>query len=494
MSFTSLSFFIFLPVVVLLYFVLPKKIKPIFLLIASYYFYMSANPPLIFIIIGVTLVSYGAGRLLEKYKNNSTRKLILISSIIIILAVLIFFKYFNFLISTVTDFLNLFAMDINFISLDIILPIGISFYTFQTLSYVIDIYQNQYPTEKNIIYYSLYVSFFPQLIAGPIERSDSLIPQLKESHKFSKENFIEGLKILLAGYFMKCCVADTIGLYIDNVFANLNDATSLSMTISSLLFCVQLYCDFNGYSEIARGIAKIMGIDLSKNFNHPFKARTYTEFWSRWHITLSRWFNDYIYLPLSMKSINSKHPLARHIINTFIVFILCGIWHGANLTYVFWGLYAGLIISIESILKDPINKFYLAHPKLKKSPIIFILQKIKFFIILIIPGIMFRSQSVNDMWFALGKLFTGFNVDFFKTTLSNLNFEWFDIIKVILIILGLYFLTNWSELKINNNALTVNNIKTANIILYGVVLLLILICLLNGFYSTSNPNFIYFQF
>ena len=490
MSFVSIIFFIFLPVVLLLYFILPKKLTPILLLVASYYFYMSSEPYLIFIIVGVTLVSYFASFAISKMKNQKGKKAVLISSIIIILAVLIFFKYFNFLLKSATDFLNLFSMHIESKALDIILPIGISFYTFQTLSYVIDVYQEQYPAEKNIVYYALYVSFFPQLIAGPIERADALIPQLKEEHKFNKDNFFTGLKMMLVGYFCKCVVADTIGLYVDSVFNSLSTATSLSVFAASLLFMIQLFCDFFGYSEIARGIAKIMGINLSKNFDHPFSSSSFTEFWSRWHMTLSRWFNDYIYLPLSYKSMGSKHPVFRHILNTFIVFALSGLWHGANWTYVLWGLFSALIISIESLTKNVKNKFYSKHPDLRKSFRIRVLQFVKLMLILSISSILFRSQSIGEIGLAFSRLFTGFTSNYFVDTYNALGLSLLTTIEVILVIVGFIVISWWGEYQDNDNSIK----GITNVVSYGFVALLVIICLLNIFHSKNMEAFIYFQF
>ena len=491
MSFVSIIFFIFLPVVLLLYFLLPKKLAPVFLLFASYYFYMSSEPYLIFIILGVTLVSYFASIGMEKVNNQKGRKAILISSIIVILGVLIFFKYFNFLIQSAVNFLNLFSLNIESKTLDIILPIGISFYTFQTISYVVDVYQEQYKAERNIIYYALYVSFFPQLIAGPIERANELIPQLKEGHKFNKDNFFEGLKLILFGYFMKCCIADTVGVCVDKVYASLGDSTSLSIFTASMLFIIQLFCDFFGYSEIARGIAKMMGINLSKNFDHPFSSKSFTEFWSRWHITLYRWFSDYIYLPLSYKSMDSKHPVLRHIINTFIVFTLSGLWHGANWTFVLWGLFSALVISLESLTKNKKNEWYKKHPNMKDSLLMNILQKGKLVLVLLVSSILFRSQNMNDVGLAFSRLVTGFTSNYFVDTYNGLGLTLLTSIEIVLGIALLCIISWWSEYKEDE---TKNNKVMMNIVSYGFVALLVIVCLFNIFYSTSSEAFIYFQF
>ena len=271
MTFNSLQFLIFLPIVIILYFIVPHKFRWLILLVASYYAYMSWNPWLVFLILATTVVSYLAGVLMPKTKNQKVKKLLLIVTIIVCLGILIFFKYFNFLLSSVINFLNLFSMNIHSVALDIILPIGISFYTFQTLSYVIDVYRGKFEPEKHFGYFALYVSFFPQLIAGPIERPENLLPQLKEYHKVNKEDLLAGLQLLAVGFFRKCVVADFTGLFVNNVFADLGNANTLSLLAAGALFMVQLYCDFGGYSEIAAGSARIMGIKLSKNFDRPFR-------------------------------------------------------------------------------------------------------------------------------------------------------------------------------------------------------------------------------
>lgn len=494
MSFLSLAFFIFLPVVIVLYFLLPKKIKPFLLLVASYIFYACAKPYLIFIIVGVTLISYFASYLIDKINKQKTKKFILITSIVLILSVLIFFKYFNFLCQSAIDFLNLFSLNLDNISLNIILPVGISFYTFQALSYVVDVYQGQYKSEKNFMYFALYISFFPQLVAGPIERADELIPQLKESHKFNTDNLIDGLKMLLVGYFCKCCVADIIGSYVDNIYASLPTATSLSVFIASLLFIIQLYCDFFGYSEIARGIAKIMGINLSKNFDHPLFAKNFTEFWSRWHMTLQRWFNDYIYLPLSFKAFNSKHPTFRHIVNLFIVFALCGIWHGANWTFLIWGLFTAFVLSIESLMKEPMNKFVKKHANINNSWWFILLGRLKLALVLLISAILFRSQSIGEVGIAFTRLFTAFDVNYFTDTYSQLGLSLLLIIEGVLLLVGLYIVGRWNDYKIENNTNLIDIKYTANYVMYGLVALLIILCLLNSYFSRTGATFIYFQF
>lgn len=349
MNFNSIEFLIFLPVVLLLYWILPHRARWVLLLIASYYFYMSWNVELIFLILGTTLVSYVAAILIEKTDKKWLKRLYLIITLIVCLGVLFFFKYFNFVLSGVIAFLNLFSVNISPISLDIILPVGISFYTFQTLSYVIDVYRGDFKAEKHIGYYALFVSYFPQLVAGPIESAGNLLPQLKQKHKLNEEDIFSGLRIMLCGFFRKCVVADFLGIFVNKVFADIAGADSLSVFVAGALFCLQMYCDFAGYSEIAMGAARMMGVKLMVNFDRPYLSRSYTEFFRRWHISLNRWFTEYLYIPLG----GNRKGKIRKILNTVIVFALCGLWHGADVTYILWGLYAAFFVSIESLIKNP---------------------------------------------------------------------------------------------------------------------------------------------
>lgn len=400
MNFNSLHFIIFLPIVLLLYWLLPGRFRWVLLLLASYYFYMSWNAWLVFAILGTTLISYFSGILIERTEKRCIKKLMLIFMAVISLGLLVYFKYFNFLIQSAVDFLNLFSMNIESHSLDIILPVGISFYTFQTLSYVIDVYNGSFKAEKHFGYYALYVSYFPQLVAGPIERAGDLLPQLKTQHRFSKADIEAGFRIMLVGFFRKCVVADLCGLFVNNVFGNLSEATGISVFIASGLFCIQMYCDFAGYSEIAMGCARMMGVKLTRNFNRPYLAQSYTEFFRRWHITLNRWFTDYVYIPLG----GSKKGGARKLLNTLIVFALSGLWHGANWTYLIWGLYAGAWVCVESILKKPVTSFVKNKNLNIAMPWIVWLRRVIMFLIFIPAALIFRAESVAQIGEALSKI------------------------------------------------------------------------------------------
>lgn len=444
MNFNSLAFLIFLPVVLLLYWILPHRFRWVLLLVASYYFYMSWNPWLIFLILATTLVSYLAGIFIGKSEKKGVKRLWLVLTIIISIGALIFFKYFNFLLQSAIDFLNLFSLRLNSVSLNIILPIGISFYTFQTLSYVIDVYKGKFKPEKHLGYYALFVCYFPQLVAGPIERPGDLIPQLKEPHKLNFDDLLVGFRILLVGFFYKCAVADVLGIYVNKVFADVSNANALSIFLAGFLFSVQMYCDFAGYSEIATGAARMMGVKLSRNFNRPYMCTSYSDFFRRWHITLTRWFTYYIYIPLG----GNRKGTARRIINTFIVFLLCGLWHGANWTYLLWGLYAAFFLNLEGLIKKPIGNFLRKKGINTGSKVVVALRVVGMYFILIPAAIIFRASDLQQAGQMLGMLFTtwGFSPEYFSAAMANLGMSVLVILQVILSIVAEVLVWHFGEI------------------------------------------------
>lgn len=444
MNFNSIEFLIYLAIVLVLYFVLPHKFRWIILLIASYYFYMSWNAVLIFLIFGTTLVSYLAALFIDKTENKKIKKLLLVITLVVCLGVLFFFKYFEFMLQSVIAVLNLFALNIPSVSLNILLPVGISFYTFQTLSYVIDVYRGDYKAEKHFGYYALFVSYFPQLVAGPIERIDNLLPQIKAEHKLNAEDMYVGFKIALGGFFRKCVVADFCGIFVNNVFANVAEANSLSVFIAGVLFAIQMYNDFAGYSDIATGVARMMGVRLMKNFDKPYLSTSFTEFFRRWHISLTKWFTDYVYIPLG----GSRKGTARKIFNTFVVFLLCGLWHGANWTYVLWGLYSAIILAIENIFRKPFGRFCEKHKiNLQNQAVIFFRRAI-LFLLVVFGAFIFRSQSVGQLWEVLTKLFTGFGGNFVENAFQNLDITVMDILQIAVSVICMNMIPRlWEEEK-----------------------------------------------
>lgn len=338
MLFNSFSFLIFFPVVVLLYFAIPKKVRYIWLLAASYYFYMCWNPKYIILLLFSTAVTYAGGLLLEKMQTAGKRKAVMAAVIILNLGVLFFFKYFDFALENVNFAMQKMGFSIIERKFDFLLPVGISFYTFQALGYTIDIYRKEAYAEKNFLRYALFVSFFPQLVAGPIERSKNLLKQMHEEISFDYLRIRKGLLIMLWGFFLKLMIADRAAIFVNAVYEDYGNYGGVYIFVATLLFAVQIYCDFAGYSTIARGAAMVLGFSLMDNFDAPYFAESVAEFWRRWHISLSGWFRDYLYIPLG----GSKKGELRRKINIMIVFLTSGLWHGASWNYVVWGGLNGL--------------------------------------------------------------------------------------------------------------------------------------------------------
>ena len=427
MIFNSIEFLIFFPIVLLLYFVLPQKLRWVMLLLASYYFYISWNVSLIWLILFTTAVSYVSsiliGRLKKKYPNGEKRgqeRFWLVLTLVVSLGVLFFFKYFNFLSDSVNGIANLFRSEAQSpLILNLILPVGISFYTFQTLSYVIDVYKGSVEVEKHFGYYALYVSFFPQLVAGPIERPENLIPQLHETHKFSWDNAIPGLRKMLVGFFKKMVVADLLATYVNAVYNDPASATGFGVLLATVLFSFQIYCDFAGYTDIAIGCSEIMGIKLMQNFNRPYISESIQEFWRRWHISLSSWFKDYIYFPLG----GSRCKKWRHMLNICIVFFVSGLWHGAAWTFVIWGAMHGVYQVIGHFTKKPRERFWRAIHVDPAGKFVRMLKRIGTFLLVAFSWIFFRANNFEELGILLSKLFTDwtFSLEYFKGTLDHME-------------------------------------------------------------------------
>ena len=336
MLFNSLEFGLFLPLVFAIYWLLnnkPREIQNLFLVGASYFFYGWWDWRFLFLILMSTLVDYFIGQQIEKSTSDKNSKALLICSLIVNLGVLFFFKYFNFFLDSFTQAFTMFGQNFESSRLDIILPVGISFYTFQTLSYTIDVYRKKMKAEKNLISFAAYVSFFPQLVAGPIERATNLLPQFSAKKKFDYDLAKSGLQLMLWGFFKKIVIADNCAVFANMIFNNHVDYSWHSLILGALFFTFQIYGDFSGYSDIAIGTARLFGFNLMRNFAFPYFSRDIAEFWRRWHISLSTWFRDYLYIPLG----GSRGGTAQKIKNTFIIFIVSGFWHGANWTYIVWG-------------------------------------------------------------------------------------------------------------------------------------------------------------
>ena len=485
MIFNSAEFLVFYPLVLLFYFVLPKKLKWPLLLAASYFFYMIWNPPLIFLILFTTAVSYVSAIIIEKTENKARKKFWLAMTLITSLGVLFFFKYFNFLADSAISVWNFFGGNADDLVLKLILPVGISFYTFQTLSYVIDVYRGDIKAERHFGWYALFVSFFPQLVAGPIERPDNLLPQLKADHKLEASNAFAGIQKMAVGFFKKIVVADLIAEFVNSVYNSPESATGFGIVIASILFSVQIYCDFSGYTDIAIGCARVMGIRLMQNFNRPYQARSIKEFWARWHISLSTWFRDYLYIPLG----GNRCSKARHFFNIFVVFFVSGLWHGASWTFVVWGVLHGVYQIVGALTKKPRERIYKAL-KIKTESLAFVLwQRFWTFVLVCFSWIFFRANSFSDALLLIQRLFTEWNTGFFTETLSSMGITVTAVLVTLLSVLIMSMLdTITNDEKIGESG-TASRQYTALWILFVVAIAWCLLLSVGG-----ASAFIYFQF
>jgi len=403
MLFNSISFAIFLPIVFALYWLTKtKKKQNILLMLASYYFYACWDWRFLFLLAFSTFLDYYTGLKIENSENRSSKKFWFWLSISVNLGFLGFFKYYNFFAESFAQFVSGFGLHTSPWVLQIVLPVGISFYTFHGLSYVIDIYKERIKAEKSWIDYTLFVSFFPLLVAGPIERATHLLPQIKKERNFSYDNAVDGLRQILWGLFKKMVVADNCAYYANMIFNDYHQYTGVTLIFGAVLFAFQIYGDFSGYSDIALGTARLFGFDLLRNFAYPYFSRDIAEFWRRWHISLSSWFRDYLYIPLG----GSKGGNWMRIRNTFIIFIVSGFWHGSNWTFIIWGFLNALFILPSIVLKTNRNNLDIVaegklFPNIKE-----IFQLIVTFSLASFAWIFFRSASVTDAFEYIGRMFS----------------------------------------------------------------------------------------
>lgn len=399
MIFNSLAFIIFFPLFFIAYWWGTKgdrKFQNILVTIASYTFYGWWDWRFLFLIFFSSIVDYIIGLGLSNMVKPSMRKLLLGVSLAINLGLLGFFKYFNFFIESFNTALTSVGIHSNMNSLNIILPVGISFYTFQTMSYTIDIYRNKIEPTKDMFAFMAFVSFFPQLVAGPIERASHLLPQFLKSRRFDYYQAISGIKLIAWGFFKKVVIADNTAQIVNEIFESYQNQSYISLIIGSVLFAFQIYCDFSGYSDIAIGLGRILGFDLMYNFKFPYLSSNIREFWNRWHISLSTWFRDYIYIPLG----GNKVSQSRVLFNTFCVFVISGFWHGANLTFVFWGFLHALFFMPIILLRD---RFPKKNYSINIKRLLFILAN---FCLICIAWVFFRAENIKDAFLYLQHIFT----------------------------------------------------------------------------------------
>lgn len=479
MFFNSFEYAIFLPIIFIIYwFILNKnlKLQNLFLLISSYFFYSCWDWKFLFLLAFSTILDYISG--LKIYNSNTQikKKIWLIISVSINLGFLGFFKYYNFFIESFADLIQKLGFTAHYSILNIILPVGISFYTFHGLSYVFDIYNKKIKPSHNWIEYALFVSFFPLLVAGPIERATHLLPQIEKPRKFNYELAVSGLKQILWGLFKKIVIADNCAKAVNLIFNSYECQSGGTLFLGAILFSFQIYGDFSGYSDIALGSGKLLGIKLIKNFNYPYFSRSIAEFWRRWHISLSSWFKDYLYIPLG----GSKGGTIMRIRNTFIIFLVSGFWHGANWTFILWGGLNALFILPSIIFKTNRNNMDIVAkgkilPNFKEF-----FQIVYTFLLASFAWIFFRSESLSQAFSYINKMFNSIHLP----DLSIFNLSLFPLLLLLILV-------EWKGRE-NNYAIEKLFYKSKTCIRWSFYYILIILMLVFG--QKNSQEFIYFQF
>ena len=491
MNFNSLVFLIFLPIAVGGYWLLRGRARKLWLLGSSYFFYMYANPALILLLLVSTFVDFFCSNGIERCRKHPRKmKLLLLTSIFVNLGLLFTFKYFDFFAQNINLLCTAVKIPYRVPELGLILPVGISFYTFQTMSYTIDVYRGDFHAERDPITFALYVTFFPQLVAGPIESPRNLLPQLRQEHSPCREDFFAGVRLLLCGFFRKCAVADLCGIFVNRVFAAADQANALAIACAGGLFCIQMYCDFAGYSEIATGAARLMGIRLMRNFDRPYLSQSYAEFFRRWHISLNRWFTSYVYIPLG----GSRKGLIAKLRNTLIVFTLCGLWHGARWTYVLWGLYAALWVCLESVILKPMESAATRHGINLNSPAVKLIRRSYMFLIFIPAALLFRADNIAQAGVLLSRLFTqwGFSTVFFEDAFAALGLSAASFAQLIVCIVAMAKLYAWGLYDLHPARTSWSAARRVSTVVYLV--LIIALSWLALLATQDAAGFAYFQF
>ena len=475
MLFNSLSFLWFFPIVFIFYWFVfsnNRKMQNGMLLVASFYFYATWNYKFLFLLLFSILLDFFSAIKIEQSANSKKKTFWLTLSIGINLGFLAVFKYYNFFAGAMSDLLKEIGLQIDMNILEVILPVGISFYTFHGLSYIIDVYKSRIKAERDFVDYGLFVAYFPLLVAGPIERATHLLPQIKVSRSFNYENAVSGIKLIIWGFFKKVVVADNCSFFVNQLFNDVSNKSSAELLVGMLLFSFQIYGDFSGYSDIAIGVSKLLGIDLLINFKFPYFSRNCADFWKRWHISLSSWFRDYLYIPLG----GSKCSKYKHLRNVFIVFLVSGFWHGANWTFIIWGLFHALFF-IPVLLWSKEEATFNSSP-LKGFDYWRVLIT---FIMVSLLWVIFRAKNLTEAYVYLHRMFSfnGSGLSFFE---SNNKFELLFGISIlsIIIMMGIEFIS------FQKKAVSVNFSKYTAM---GIVLLILLM----GTFR-NQMSFIYFQF
>lgn len=484
MLFNSFHFLLFFIIVTSLYFALPHTKRWLLLLIGSCYFYMAFVPIYILILGGTIVVDYLAGIYIEKYERRR-RKFMLAASLFANIGVLFIFKYFNFLNDNLSFLLHGFALSNPIPYLSILLPVGLSFHTFQAMSYTIEVYRGHQKAERHFGIYSLYVMFYPQLVAGPIERPQNMLHQFREKHYFEYDRVVSGLRLMAWGLFKKVVIADRLAIAVDNVYNNPEQHNSLSLIIATIFFTFQIFCDFSGYSDMAIGAARIMGFRLMTNFNKPYQSKSVHEFWKRWHISLSTWFKDYLYIPLG----GNRVTIPRWYLNLFIVFLVSGLWHGASWTFVIWGALHGfyLVFGLATQkYRDRINRTLAIRSTS-------LLHVVSTFCLVAFAWIFFRANSVDSALYIVKHIFTGIPDLFTKMTNSQPVLEKMGLkdgdFEISLLLIFLLELVHYLQ---NRKNLSVQFMQLPIYIRWAIYYAAILAIIFWGVFE--NRQFIYFQF
>lgn len=480
MLFNSFEFLIFLPIVFLLYwFVFNRnlRLQNLFVVVVSYIFYGWWDWRFLILIGFTTLCSYLSGILIDRYEGQRRKqKMISVSNIVLNLLILGIFKYYNFFADNFAALFKSFGYEMNWVTLDILLPVGISFYTFQALSYSIDVYQKKIQATKDIVAFFAFISFFPQLVAGPIERATNLLPQFLKERKFDYADAIDGCRQMLWGFFKKIVIADNCAVCVNHIFEHYTELPGSTLLLGGFWFTFQIYCDFSGYSDIAIGTAKLFGVKLMKNFNFPYFSRDIAEFWRRWHISLTTWFRDYIYIPLG----GSRVGKWKAVRNTMIIFLVSGFWHGANWTFIIWGAFHALLF-LPLLLgkKNRKNLNSVAHGRLLPS-FKELMQMSVTFILALFGWIIFRAENIAQA--------VGYFKGIFDKSLLSFPIDGFYCGSYIIFIVIAFIIVEWLQRE-KNHPLEIGNMHPlVRKIIYFVLFILILL------YTGSIQTFIYFQF
>lgn len=478
MVFNSLEFALFFIVVVAAYFALPHRFRWVLLLGASYYFYMSWKVEYGFLLLATTFLDYCLARGIQTANRAGLKKVFLLCSLISNLGMLFAFKYWTFFSDSTRVVFEQFGLAVHIPYMELLLPVGISFYVFQSLSYTIDVYTGKQQAEKHFGIFATYVSFFPQLVAGPIERSTHLLPQFRQEHTFDYRDVVDGLKLIAWGLFKKIVIADNIAGFVNTMYANPGEQSGAMLLLATYCFAFQIYCDFSGYSDMARGTARVLGFNFMLNFNSPYFAQNITDFWRRWHISLTTWLRDYVYIPLG----GNRKGKARQYLNIFLIFLISGMWHGASWTFIVWGMLHGAYSMIGRATHAMRDRWYTAlhiPQKLLEAG-----RMITTFHLVCFAWIFFRAQSIQQAWAVIKQIVTQFSATEVFSRIGESD------ILIPLLWIAILMTAEWLHQRYNAGDRIAHHQSPA-VRWIGYTALVLIIVLFGKFGGT---DFIYFQF